>query len=240
MRNFYFGLALLLAGCELLGSSPQAIYSTNPIDFSNLKVGQQSYYLPFNAQHLFLNKPSYTYHNSILSVKVIEQADSEFTFQESWLPDPDIDPSLVDPAPPVHYKVQVKDDSLHITLIPSQVFSLESSIFQTTDIPIPIQPLNNSKLELDGVIISEPGDKDIEAGYIENHQQLGGYYPHLNLFIDSRSPILDHPEYVLVYSSEKGVVRSFSLSTRSGTANGYDLITRPYVRTSSSKSISWE
>ncbi len=220
-RAFILTFVLLTAGLFGCDSTIIESESDDHINFSALAVGQQSRYIRFDAGSIYTDEnPPFTYRQDTLMVSVISATDSGFVFHEQVTPGSVIlqNDSLYIPEANT-YHVAIRDNKLFLSKISGDY--LMSNIFLIRQLPL--TPIQQNRIVLDGVNIELEAQTLNEEGYILHHEQFGTIYPHLNVIKDWSAMAVDGPGYTMAYSASAGIVRAFTTSAWTGTSHGWDL-----------------
>lgn len=223
MRYFYLLLILALAGCDSSGLVQDTL-STDPINLSDLRVGQKSVYIGFEALRVNSDESTFSYIPDTLIVEVTEKRGNAFVLKESITPGSDSYQTRLQMWTDLTYLVEIENDSLQISQVSdlSSKYAL-SNLFRSTEHKMPLQHQGSTKFELDGARVTGLQHTGIETGHIINHRQFERVYPQLNLYIDVTDTYVDGPGNYMVYSNNAGMVRTFSISSWTNHAQGWDL-----------------
>ncbi len=224
-----YQLLFLLAG--LFGCDSNAVveetgkYSINPIDFSNLAVGQKSWYLGFEGGSSYdPDNATFQYLQDTLTVEVLDASTEGFVFLEQIRPG---STSLKLWQDSIKYLVTIRQDSLKIDNTLDRI-AVVSSILPISQFALPLKQVQENETQIDGVIATpstqEPVQGLYQTGFVLRHVQQGRQYDHLNIIIDRTDIVVDGPAYTVLYNEEAGVVRSFATSPWTGQSQGWDLL----------------
>lgn len=218
-------MLFLFAG--LLGCDSNAVveetgkYSSNPIDFENLAVGQKSWYLGFEGGSSYdPDNATFGYLQDTLTVEVLEALAEGFVFLERIRPG---STSLKLWQDSIKYLVAIRQDSITIDNTLDGI-AVVSSIIPTGQFPLPLKPVQENETQIEGVITTSSVQDLYQAGFVVGHSQQNRRYERLNIIIDRSDTVVDGPAYTVLYSEEAGVVRSFSTSPWTGQSQGWDFL----------------
>ena len=219
-------LAAILAGCHLLVDPDDGPTSAgNRINFSNLKVGQESRYL-YLAGDNYRDQATNDFHytGDTLVVRITAVTDSGFLVEE-----------FITPGSPIRNTGQsnewldstfpylLKADAGLLRVVPFEREWLETKLFPGTD-ALALSPIPDPQIGINGWKTTAPYCECYHQGYAQNVEILGHNYPRLNVVVDDRFMQVDGPGTTYLYSAEDGMVRSTQVSWWTGTGQGWDLL----------------
>lgn len=223
MRLLLFLLTLGLIACDSMidGGTPNA--PADPIVFSSLAVGQQSLYVRFYGEdYRDPNNLTFEYTPDTLVVEVVHATEDGYVFMEYLRPGSralEENETFYMPDS-IQYLVLIADDQL-------QVFGIDqtyhnSKLFMSYREPLPLNPIQENKVEIRGWKTSLHYSESYRKGYIIGYQQFDKTYPRLNIVVDDTDMQLDGPGQTFLYAAEVGIVRSSSASWWTGQGWGWD------------------
>ena len=201
------------------GTSPQ------PVDFSNLQVGQESRYLFFTGNEL---SPDISYSGDMLTLTVVAKTSGDrFTLRES-LPSERASVILKDVPVTSDFTLAFKDGTVRMWGIPE---SARPGFFYPwvngNTGPLPLAPVIEPEMKIQGLRpVQHCGNACF--GFVENHLQLGHRYQRLNVLLDDTAMSLDGPGMTALFSAQDGIVRVSTYSAWTGEGYGWDLAPRGY------------
>lgn len=224
MIRYTLILTLAMLGCDSAGYEIPLPESPNPIDFSRLEVGQNSVYVRFMGEdYRDPDNSAFAYEEDRLVVTVEAEREDGFVFIETLTPDsPSKGSESSQVRDSVRYLVQVEGEVLRVRGLEENYHS--SQLFSSYREDLPLAPIQENKVEIEGWKTTFPINAAYKTGYVENYTQLGREYRRLNVVVDDTPMTRDGPGRTFVYSVDIGVVRASSASAWTGQGWGWDLL----------------
>ncbi|MEO1517973.1 MAG: hypothetical protein AAFV95_23325 [Bacteroidota bacterium] len=197
-----------LMACKKEDVTPDAneIKCTQCIQFDNMEVGQISKYVKFEGEnYIEKSNPKITYEADTLIWEITEQQGDVYIIQERQLGQTG--------AMPI-YRVQRQDNKM---------------VFRNADdvllYELPLDKIETPKAQPKGWEIGLTCQEEPCTGFVENHEQNGKTFEHLNIYKDYTPMHVDGPGSFLLYDPSLGVVRHAWTGSWIPVGGGWDLIT---------------
>lgn len=216
-------LALCLISCDSMTDEGMPNAPANPIVFSSLAIGQQSWYVRFYGEdYRDPNNLAFEYTPDTLVVEVVQATEDGYVFIEYLRPGStalEENETFYMPDS-TQYLVRIANDQL-------QVFGIDqtyhnSNLFMSYREPLPLAPIQENKAEIRGWKTSLSNSESYRKGYIIDYRLFDRTYPRLNVIIDDTDMQVDGPGKTFLYAKEAGIVRSSSASAWTSQGWGWD------------------
>ncbi|MCB0525310.1 MAG: hypothetical protein H6576_09710 [Lewinellaceae bacterium] len=208
-------------------NTPQG-YSSDPIRFDSLKVGQKSRYVGLTGE-AYINDSHdiFSYQEDTLTLEITAEDVKGFLVTESlvYAADPSVwiknGKDLI-----YQYYLNVINDTLRI--IPASDIYVKSRMFQynITKQGLPLRNVSSLLLNITGWKTSAPYCECRRFALASNYNLFGMEYPNLNVLIENSAMALDGNGETYAYSAEYGIVKASTYSWWTQDGYGWDLLTK--------------